>query len=77
LIIGLGQNQGQVWQPRKPSDQQGGLNQLEKIDLLWFWQLRRIRAHHYHFSGTKRASLARMMFERNAGVAFEDDEFDP
>ena len=43
LIIGFGQNQVQIWQTRKPGDQERGLNQLGKIDILRFWQLRRTR----------------------------------
>src|SRR4029453_6229746 len=76
LIIGFGQNQVQIWEPRKSGDQQRGLNQLGKIDILRLRQLCRTGAHHYHLPGVERSSLARMMFERHATVAFEDYEFD-
>src|SRR5206468_9142394 len=77
LVLRFAQNEVEIWKRWELRDQKRGLNQLGKIDILRFWQLRCTRAHHYHLPGAERASLARMMFERDSGVAFEDNEFDP
>ena len=77
LVLRFAQNEIETWKRPKFTDQQRGLNQLGKIDILRFWQLRRTRAHDYHLPGVQRSSLVRMMFEGDAGVALEDDEFDP
>ena len=77
LVLCFAQNKIEIWKRWKFRDQHRGLNQLGKIDILRLWQLRCARAHDYHLPCAEWSSLAGMMFERDAAVTFEDDEFDP